>query len=161
REAGDIPLFVLGLGRPETRDLFSRVASSRLHEMTLRPLGRKASERLIKGVLGDTVGPQTVERIVKLSAGNALFLDELMGAAAEGKASEAPETVVAMLQARLGRLSAVERRILRAASIVGETFWVGALKRIGAAWGVVDDVDGWLTRLIEAELVERHKQSRF
>ncbi|WP_437721973.1 serine/threonine-protein kinase [Sorangium sp. So ce861] len=161
RETGDIPLFVLALGRPETRDIFPAVVSSRLHEMALRPLGRRAVERLIKGVLGDALGPASVERIVKLSEGNALFLEELIRAAAEGKTGEAPETVVAMLQARLSRLSVVERRILRAASIVGETFWVGALKRICAAWGAADDVDGWLTRLADAELVERHKQGRF
>ncbi|MDI1448983.1 serine/threonine-protein kinase [Polyangium sp. 6x1] len=161
RSAGDMPLFVLCLGRPETRELLPNVAPSRFYEMSLRPLGRRAMERLIDAVLGHAVGPETVARMVKLSEGNALFLEELIRAAAEGNMSEAPETVVAMLQARLSKLSAPERRLLRAASVVGETFWVGAARQLVAAWGARDDVDAWLARLIEEELVERHKESRF
>ncbi|MDI1475054.1 serine/threonine-protein kinase [Polyangium sp. y55x31] len=161
RSAGVMPLFVFCLGRPETRELFPHMASSRMHEMSLRPLGRRAIERLVKSVLGDSIAPETVERIEKLSEGNALFLEELIRAAAEGKMSEAPETVVAMLQARLSKASSPERRLLRAASVVGETFWVGAVRRIVAAWGARDDVDGWLERLVEEELATRHKESRF
>ncbi|TKD05313.1 serine/threonine-protein kinase PknK [Polyangium fumosum] len=161
RSPGQMPLFVFCLGRPETRELFPNVTSSRMYEMTLRPLRRRAIERLVKAVLGEAVGPATVERIVKLSEGNALFLEELIRAAAQGNMNEAPETVVAMLQARLAKVSAPERRLLRAASVVGETFWVGGVRRIVAAWGARDDVDGWLGRLVEEELVELHKESRF
>ncbi|MDI3282151.1 serine/threonine-protein kinase [Polyangium sp. 15x6] len=161
RSDGEMPLFVFCLGRPETRELLPTMATSRMHQMSLRPLGRRAIERLVKSVLGDAIRPETVEHIEKLSEGNALFLEELIRAAAEGKMSEAPETVVAMLQARLSKLSSPERRLLRAASVVGETFWVGAVRRIVAAWGARDDVDGWLARLVEEELVERHKESRF
>lgn len=161
RDGGEIPLFVLALGRPETRDLFPGIVSPHLREMTLRPLGRRAIERLVKGVLGPSIEPAAVERIVKLSEGNALFLEELIRAAAEGKTSEAPETVIAILQARLSNLSAPERRILRAASIVGETFWVGAVRDIMAAWSAGDDAKGWLEQLVEEEIVERHKQGRF
>jgi len=42
-----------------------------------------------------------------MAAGNALFLEELIRAAAEGKGGELPETVLAMLQARLSRLERV------------------------------------------------------
>ncbi|HVK69428.1 MAG TPA: AAA family ATPase, partial [Polyangium sp.] len=161
RSTGEMPLFVICLGRSETRELFPNVTSSRMHEMTLRPLGRRAIERLVKAVLGEAVGTETVERIVKLSEGNALFLEELIRTAAQGNMNEAPETVVAMLQTRLAKLSAPERRLLRAASVVGETFWGGGVRRIVAAWGARDDVDGWLGRLVEEELVELHKESRF
>ncbi|MDC3986547.1 serine/threonine-protein kinase [Polyangium jinanense] len=161
RSDGEMPLFVFCLGRPETRALLPTMAPSRMHQMSLRPLGRRAIERLIKSVLGNAISPEMVERMGNLSEGNALFLEELIRAAAEGKMSEAPETVVAMLQARLSKLSSPERRLLRAASVVGEMFWAGAVRRIIAAWGARDDVDGWLARLVEEELVERHKESRF
>ena len=61
------------------------------------------------------------------AAGNALYLEELIRAFAEGKTEQLPDTVLAMLQARIGRLSSEQRRVLRVASIFGDTFFRGGV----------------------------------
>src|SRR5262249_46120174 len=121
-------------------------------------LSRKACERLIREVLGKDVPAAAVDRAVEQSAGNALFLEEMIRAIAEGKGEEQPETVVAMLQARMGRLPAGPRRAFQAASVLGQAFWSGGVARILAA--APADITGWLSALIEAELVQPSPASR-
>src|SRR5262249_40519231 len=112
--------------RPEVHEVFPRLwAGHKVQEIALRGLSRRACERLIREVLGKDVPGAAVDRAIEQSAGNALFLEEMIRAIAEGKAEEQPETVVAMLQARIGRLPAGPRRTLEAASVFGQTFWDG------------------------------------
>src|SRR5262249_14358750 len=107
---------------------------------------------------GEDVPRALLDRVIEQSAGNALFLEEMIRALAEGKGEEQPETVVAMLQARMGRLAAGPRRALQAASVFGQTFWSGGVARILAA--APADVTGWLSALVEAELVQPSPGSR-
>jgi len=156
------PLFVLAFGRPEVEDLFPRLLGDhRALSLSLRALSARASELLVTGVLGERIDREARERIVRLAAGNALFLEELIRAAAEGKAGEVPETVLAILQARLSRLLPQARLALRAASILGETFWRGGVRRIGAHWGTDEDPEPWLALLVGEELIVRVRSSRF
>src|SRR5262249_2532120 len=121
RELSGSPLMILALARPEIDDVFPRLWGGAAQVVTLRPLGKKAAEKLVSHVLGKGVAPETSARIVAQSEGNALFLEELIRAAAEGRGDEAPDTVMAMLQARIARLPAEARRALRAASVFGPT----------------------------------------
>jgi len=162
RQLSHAPLCVLAFGRPEVDDLFPRLLRDhRVLSLSLRGLSARASELLVTGVLGDQIDHEARERIVRLSAGNALYLEELIRAAAEGKAGEVPGTVLAILQARLSRLSPEMRLVLRAASIVGETFWQGAVARISADWGGTVDSDRWLGPLVQDELIAQVRTSRF
>ncbi|WP_437672041.1 protein kinase domain-containing protein [Sorangium sp. So ce131] len=159
RELRDRPLFVLALARPEVHDLFPELwASRRLQEIRLRELPRKAAERLATHVLGGRAGAATIERLVRLSAGNAFYLEELIRATAEGRGEDLPETVVAMVQSRLGALADEDRRALRAASVFGETFWSGA---VAALCGGAPGVTGRIEALVEQELLTRREDSRF
>ena len=49
-------------------------------------------------MLGDSIEPETIERLVKQADGNAFYLEELIRAVAEGKESALPETVLAMVK---------------------------------------------------------------
>jgi eukaryotic-like serine/threonine-protein kinase len=98
-----------------------------VQEIRLKELGRKACERLVRQVLGDSVGAQTIERLVKQAGGNTFYLEELIRAAAEGRGDALPETVLAMIETRLARLSPEARRVLRAASVFGEACWDGGV----------------------------------
>jgi tetratricopeptide (TPR) repeat protein len=129
--------------------------------MPLRPLGKKAGERLVQHVLGKQVPKETVARIVSQSEGNALFLEELIRAVAEGRGEEAPETVLAMLQARIGRLPAGARRVLRAASVFGETTWLGGIGALLGRAQAGQDPGGWISRLTQDEILEARGESRF
>jgi eukaryotic-like serine/threonine-protein kinase len=162
-------LFILVLGRPETADIFPRLLGEhRTLSLSLRPLSDKASELLVRATFGEDIASGAVARIVRLAAGNALFLEELIRAAAEGDAGDVPETVLAMLQARLSGLEPEARLLLRAACILGETFWRGGVRRVREAWNpggsgadADTDADAWLGYLVEQELVTRLRTSRF
>jgi serine/threonine protein kinase/tetratricopeptide (TPR) repeat protein len=165
----DAPLFVLAAGRPELHTLFPKLWSG--HSITpvpLSSLSRKASETLVRTVLGQNTDEQTVERLTGHAGGNALFLEELIRASSErGPGSaELPGSLLAVLQSRLERLDPAARRALRAASIFGETFWmqgVGAVlgEESGEGHGSVRDVTWMLDHLSEQELVSRRPESRF
>jgi len=161
-ELAETPLFLLALGRPEVDEVFPRLWADRgLETKRLPQLSKKAAEQLVKHVLGDGTDANTIERIVRLSEGNAFYLEELIRATATGKGDELPETVVAMVQSRLLDLSDIQRRILRAASIFGETFWAGG---IAALIGHSTGVTNWqsaLPSLVENELFTKKTDSRF
>ncbi len=158
RELGDRPLMVLGLARPEVNELLKTWADV-AQPLPLRPLSKKAGERLVHEVLGADLPKETVWRIVEHASGNALFLEELIRAEAEGRDGQVPETVLAILQARIGRLDAGARRVLRAASVFGESFWVGGIHALLGAGGY--DVDDALQRLTGKEILEERRDSRF
>ncbi|AKT37182.1 serine/threonine-protein kinase [Chondromyces crocatus] len=161
RDGGDLPLLVLALARPEVKTAFPDLLSKRALELTLQPLSRRASEALIREVLGATVDASTIARLSDLAGGNALFLEELIRTEAEGKSGVVPETVLAMLQARIGRLCLTSRRLLRAASIFGEAFWAEPVQRVCEAWGAPEDVSPLLPQLVDAEFIQRRRKSRF
>jgi tetratricopeptide (TPR) repeat protein len=130
RELRDAPLLVLALGRPEVKERFPQLwEGRRVQEVRLGSLNRRASERLVQAILGERATAETLARLVAQSRGHALFLEELIRAVATGE-EELPETVLAMLQARFLRLEPEARQVLRAASILGETFWRGGVKEL-------------------------------
>ena len=161
RELEDSPLLVLALGRPEIQERFPRLWEGRsVQEIRLAGLNRRASERLVREMLGDRATEEMVTRLVGQARGHALFLEELIRAVADGQ-EELPETVLAMLQARFLRLETGARRVLRAASVFGETFWRGGVKEVlGSATEDVE-LDRCLEILIEAETIVRQETSRF
>ena len=123
RSLSELPLFVLGLGRPEVEKLFPKLWAGKAQDIRLAGLGKRACERLVVHALGKDVPAATVARIVSLSQGNALVLEELIRAVAEGKGDALPDSVLTMMQARLLQLEPGARRVLRVASIFGATFW--------------------------------------
>lgn len=107
RDLRDPPLFVLALARPELHTTHPALWSGhKPQQIELKGLGQRACERLIQQALGKQVDAETAAWMVEQSAGNALFLEELIRAAAEGQLDRKPDTVIAMLQARIGHLGA-------------------------------------------------------
>jgi len=72
-----------------------------------------------------------------------------------------PGTVLAMVEARLERLDPMARRVLRAASIFGETFWRGGLLALTGGDCKASEIDDWLSELAKSEIVQRRDVSRF
>lgn len=164
RELEGARLFVLGLARPEVHEVFPKLRQSqKLQEIPLKGLSKKACERLIQQVLGQSVSAADVARAVEQAAGNALFLEELIRSLAEGGSMAhhaVPETVVAMLQARIGRFEPGPRRAVRAAAVFGQTFWRGGVAAILDLAATPSMVEPWLGALVDAEVIERHPESR-
>ncbi len=160
RLCAERPLMVLALGRPEMLERFPALFESRgAQHIKLAPLGRRAAERLVRAVVGAEAPAERVAPIVERAAGNAFFLEELTRAAVEGT-DETPETVLAMLLGRIGRMEPEARRVLRAASVFGERFWRGGVRALcGEARSTV--TDGWLEELARREIVYPRRTSRF
>jgi len=157
----DAPLTVLALARPEVHDVFPKLWQERnLQEVRLAPLGKRASETLVRHALGDGVAQDTVDRIVDRAAGNAFFLEELVRATSTDAGDALPESVLAMVQARLEKLGPDERRLLRCASVFGRTFWRGGAAALLDGAGS-RDADEVLERLHARELVSRRPTSSF
>jgi serine/threonine protein kinase len=162
RDLKNQPWMVLALARPEVHELFPKLWVDRgVQEMRLKELTGKASERLIRQVLGSAVGADTVERLVAQADGHAFFLEELIRAVAEGKGAALPETVLAMVEARLEGLESEARRVLRAASIFGEVFWHGGLASLLGGPGRTHKTHDWIVALVEREVLVRRNESRF
>ncbi|HWO23797.1 MAG TPA: protein kinase [Kofleriaceae bacterium] len=163
RERNQLPWMVLALARPEVYDVFPKlwVERQNVQEIRLKELGKKAGERLVRQVLGDSVGPDTIERLVQQADGNAFYLEELIRAVADGKDRALPDTVLAMVETRLARLPLEARRVLRAASVFGEICWEsGVTLLLGGAMSTTVVAD-WLTQLVAQEVLTARPQSRF
>jgi hypothetical protein len=161
KELSEQPLLVLALARPEVEQLLPGAWEPRLQRVPLRGLSRKAGGRLVREVLGAEVSDALIDTLMEQAAGNALFLEELIRAVAEGRGARAPETVLAMLQARLGRLEPEARQVLLAASFFGRTFWRSGVRGVLGGEVTEEAVERRLRQLVEQEWVERQESSRF
>ncbi len=154
RDLPDQPLMAVAFARPEVAEHLPGLWKGRAQELPLRPLPRRACEQLVEQVLGTSLAPDVVARIVAQAAGNALFLEELIRATADGKADRLPATVLAMLQSRIGRLEPELRRVLRAASIFGEAFLAAGAHALLGQTVTIEETAAWLRELQQHEIVE-------
>ncbi len=147
-----------GPGAPRgPRPLPSPVGGPRAPRGQARRASRRAGERLVRAVLGEDHDAAATAALVQRSAGNAFYLEELIRKAAEGRGDAVPETVLAMAQSRIEEQDAEARRILRAASVFGQTFWrSGVAALLGSA-----DPDAWLRALADRELISGPREGRF
>jgi class 3 adenylate cyclase/tetratricopeptide (TPR) repeat protein len=157
---------LLGSYRPEHQDGWSRRPGySRIRLEPLRPEGAHA---LLRGLLGSGDETVQIERLVAERArGNPLFLEESVrslvdagvltgapGAYRVARAAgtlEVPASVRAVLAARIDRLPISEKRLLQAASVIGEEVPVTLLEAV--ADEPADTVREGLAQLGRAELL--------
>ncbi|HVK65476.1 MAG TPA: protein kinase [Polyangium sp.] len=159
---GERRFAVLALARPELHDLFPKIWADReLLEVRLGELGRRAAERLVRHFLGEIIAEEEIQRLVDRAAGNAFYLEELIRAVAEDRGSDLPETVLGMVEARLLSLEPEARRVLRAASVFGQSFWWGGVAALIGDASLPNGRVGLLDRLCERELIVRRRESRF
>lgn len=162
RELRNEALLLLAFARLEVHQTFPKLwHEHKLQEIQLKGLSKRACERLIQEVLGKQISEEATARMIAQSRGNALFLEELIRAMKEGTSEEPLDTVVAMLQARIGRLDSGPGRAVRAASLLGQTFWQGCVATVLGLPENDPQVESWLTVLIDAELILREPSSRF
>lgn len=159
---GERRFVVVALARPEVHELFPKLWADReLLEVRLGELGRRPAERLVRHFLGDTASDAEILDIVDRGAGNAFYLEELIRAVAEGRRETLPDTVLGMVEARLVALESEARRVLRAASVFGQSFWWGGVAALIGDAALPTGRVGLLDRLVERELIVRRRESRF
>ena len=155
RRLHELPLLVLGCARPEAHDLFPRLAREpSVQEIRLGELTPRACERLLRAVAGDALDRAQIAAIVERSGGNPFYLEELLRAAVAGGTSALPDTVLAMVQARLLSLDPAARRVLRAASVFGPRFHIAGVRALLGQADTSDVLSHWIDVLVEAELIE-------
>jgi tetratricopeptide (TPR) repeat protein len=156
------PLFVLALARPEVHELFPGLwADHAPIEVRLGELPGAASDALVRTVAGAKLDEPTRRRIVERAGGNPFYLEELVRSAVEGGVEEPSATVLAMVQSRLDRLAPRLRRVLRAASVFGATFWRGGVEALLEAPPSDAAVGAQLAQLEAEELVTRRGRGAF
>jgi class 3 adenylate cyclase len=153
--------------RPEYRPAW--IGGSHYHQLALSTLGEEASRELLQDLLGlDGSLGELAERVRERTAGNPFFTEEVVQAlAASGSLSgergayrltapidtlALPETVQALLAARIDRLGEPAKHLLQAAAVIGKQFDEPLLREVS---GLVDehDLGAALGTLQEEELV--------
>ncbi len=150
----DLRFGVFAFARPEVQTRLPQLWERRhMTRLTLAPLSPLAAERLVAAALPDKDAAVRAS-VVRRAGGNALFLEELIRYAAEGR-EDLPLTVQALVQARLDRMSPALRLVLRAASVFGQGFWTGGVEALLDRPAAMD-----LSELMHAEIITRQNESR-
>ncbi len=138
--AAEAPIFVVGTGRRELEQLRPMLCSDGDQRIAvpLAALDEAESEALLARLLGahDVPAGRHAELLLRNAAGNPLFLEETVRMLADSGALEAggdlselavPTSLNAMIGSRLDALPSQDKRIAQYASVVGMTFWSGAV----------------------------------
>ncbi|HXU01122.1 MAG TPA: protein kinase [Polyangia bacterium] len=155
RNLRDERFMVLALARPDVDERFPDLWQARAPQVIhLGPLSRRASEKLVRGALGD-IADAVVDAIVARADGNAFYLEELIRARADGRADSLPDSVLGMVQARLDAEGTDAKRVLRAAAVFGERFSRSGVAALLGGDAELADVSDAIERLAGRELVAR------
>lgn len=135
----DTSLLLICLGRPELLERRPTWASGGRNAITidLRPLRPQETAQLVDALGQAHLTPEVRQAVAQRAEGNPLFAEELVRMLTESAPAAAartgvtiPDTVQAVLTARIDRLSPDERRALQAAAVIGRTFWPSAVAQI-------------------------------
>ena len=136
---------MIGTARPEFLERHAGFGSGgEVTVIGLRPLTEAQSERLVTELLGDSDPLQALLIDVRQKAeGNPFFLEEILQrlidegaivreggrwvATERAQTVQLPDTIHALLAARIDALPAAEKGLLQQAAVVGRIFWPGSL----------------------------------
>jgi class 3 adenylate cyclase/tetratricopeptide (TPR) repeat protein len=150
------PLLILCLARPELLDQRSGWGGGRTRALSieLEPLGRSDAETLAEALTADTPLPRDLRSaVLDKTEGNPLFLEEtvrMLVQGEDGHAERIPDTVQALIAARIDLLPAAQKTLLQRAAVIGRTFWHGAVDHLAPD---VEDVDDALEELLLRDFV--------
>jgi class 3 adenylate cyclase len=134
--AGSAPVFVLCIARPEILERRPSWGGGRRNATTidLPPLRANEVEQLVASLGSQGLAADVLHTIAQRAEGNPLFVEELVRMIMEGSVpgAQIPDTVQAVITARIDRLPVPERRALQAAAVIGRTFWPSAVAALAA-----------------------------
>ena len=151
-----LPMVLLTTSRPDPDQPWPPAPGpySTLH-VRVEPLDRVASGVLASEILGAAADPATLAHLYERSGGNPLFLEELAALVADGgHPVELPDSLRALVSARLDGLSAEQRAIVDNAAVLGASGTVTGLIRFADALGQSFEWSD-LDALVEAGLLTR------
>ena len=131
----NVPILLLCLARPELLDLRPGWSGGRVRAtaIELEPLGRTDSEALVEALLDGELGSGARQAVLDKSEGNPLFVEEtvrMLSEANGGGIERIPDTLQALIAARIDHLPPGEKELLQGAAVMGRIFWKGALAEL-------------------------------
>jgi class 3 adenylate cyclase len=156
------PVLVLATARPEFLEDHPGFGQRTGETLALEPLPLGAARQLAGALIGDDL-PEPLLNILAQAEGNPFFLEELVGSLIDHGLLEyrdgswtmpelpdgflLPDTVQAVVAARIDLLGGAEKQALQAAAVIGRTFWSGPV------YELCPDVDPDLRRLEQRDFV--------
>jgi class 3 adenylate cyclase/tetratricopeptide (TPR) repeat protein len=133
----NVPLLLLCLARPELLDIRPGWGGGRVRAtaIELEPLGAAESEALIDALVPDAwLQGASRQTLLQKTEGNPLFVEETIRMLAEANGSgieRIPDTLQALIAARIDHLPEGEKALLQRAAVIGRVFWSGAVAHLG------------------------------
>ncbi len=159
-----VSLLVLCAARPE---LYERrpgwgAGQRNAHTINLSPLSDQETGELVSNLITTTVlTPELKRAILERSGGNPLYAEEFVRLLKDRDLAPdeglLPDSVQALIAARLDTLSPERKSLLQDAAVVGKVFWAGAVAEIGGR--ELAEVDLALHELALKELVRPARRS--
>jgi class 3 adenylate cyclase len=161
----DGPLLLIATARPE---LLERRPTWHRWALSLDALRENVAGELLEGLVGVELPAQLRTAIVERAEGNPFFVEELLATLIDRgvlqrqnggwtcaelpEGFQVPDTVQAVLAARIDLLPAEEKTALQAAAVIGRVFWTGPVYELV---GGAPDFD----LLVERDFVRRRAGS--
>ena len=160
RSVREAPLLIICVTRPELLELKPSWGGGNLRAtaVELARLTPEESEQLTDGLQTDgALAPEQRALVLEKAEGNPLFLEETLRMLAEsgGDGNVIPDTIHALIAARIDALPPDQKQLLQRASVIGRVFWHGALEQLAPELDAAAVIDA----LIDRELVLAEERS--
>jgi class 3 adenylate cyclase/tetratricopeptide (TPR) repeat protein len=152
----DAPIFLLCVARTELLDLRPGWGGGKVNatSLLLEPLGADECAELMER-LDAPIDTGLRERITTASAGNPLYVEEMLAMVREhggDREISVPPTIHALLQARIDSLDGDVRVVMERGAVEGEVFHRGAVAELSPE-SVRNGVETHLATLVRKELI--------
>jgi class 3 adenylate cyclase/tetratricopeptide (TPR) repeat protein len=165
--AEGVPLLVMCTARPELYEEHPHFGADarNAQRINLAPLSNVETARLLASLLEQAVLPAETQRaLLERAGGNPLYAEEFARLLADrdllsGTLEDIPfpDSVQALIAARLDTLAPERKQLLQDAAVVGSVFWAGALVEMGGR--LAREVELALHELTRKELVRPTRTS--
>ncbi|MGZ8716485.1 MAG: ATP-binding protein, partial [Gaiellaceae bacterium] len=157
----DAPLLLLCLARSELLDVRPGWGGGRMRAtaLELEPLQPEESAQLVAALTAELELPVDTATVLAKTEGNPLFVEETIRMLAErprAGAERIPDTLQALIAARIDRLPPAQRTLVQRAAAMGRLFMRGALEHLSPE---MKDVEGALEELVARDLVVREARA--
>ncbi len=153
------PLLIVCLARPDLLDVRPGWGGGRVRStaIELEPLSEEESHELVTALVSDLADPPPLSKgLLDRTEGNPLFVEETIRMLAEGGDHDrVPDTLQALIAARIDHLAPDAKVLLQRAAVIGRVFWKSAIKHVAPNL----DVEALLDDLLLREFVLREERS--